>query len=262
MKKKILLFITVILSLLFFENCSTTDELKVEATTCKILKYNKITSDIYELEFVYQNDRIIKRKHYGNILSSTTGQILIGLQSEDSIVYDQNNNVEKIINKKNKEYDIFFYEKNSKMPYKRENFRSVSGSTYVAKWIENIQYNSENKILQTVGNYDDEETEEYKITTLYTYDSNGNLSQVSTLSNNNTLEKIYTYSNYDSNKNPFKNNIPFVDFRNKSYSKNNYRAYISKSISKGVETIEDSWETNSYQYNEYGYPLFAVYECD
>ncbi len=265
MNKKLLFLTTTVLSLFLFANCSSENNPEKKESACKILKYNKLAPNIYQAEFVYQNERLIKRQNFGNTASASVGHTIYGKLSEDSIVYNSNNTVEKIIYTKDKRYDIFFYEGNSKLPYRRENIR-ISDNGYTARWIENIQYDSQNRIIQTIGDYDDEETEIYKITTKYSYDSKGNLSQISETNNpldGNIVEKITSFYNYDSNKNPFKNiNVPFTDYRSKSYSENNYRTLISKSIYKGNTTIEYTWEISSYQYNEFGYPLFAEYECN
>lgn len=265
MKKKLLYLTITILSLFLFANCSSDENTETKESTCKILKYDRLALNIYQTEFVYENGRMIKRQNYGNTLPVTTGQTLLGLISEDDILYNQNNNVEKIIYKKDKHYDVFFYEGNSKLPYKRENIKISDDGNYTAKWVENIQYDSQNRIIKTIGGYDDE-TENRKITNMYTYDSNGNLSQTSerkTLSDGTTIENIIEFYNYDSNKNPFKNiTVPFVDCRTKNYSKNNYRGFIHKSIQEGNTTIGYHWEISSYQYNEFGYPLFAEYECN
>jgi hypothetical protein len=264
MKIKLLSLTIIILSLSLLTNCSSDENRETKESECKILRYNKITTDVYEVQLIYLSSLLIKREHYGNTASESTGTVIYGKLSEDSIVYNSNNTVAKIVYQKNKHYDLFFYQENSKVPYMRENIK-VSDNNYTTKWIENIKYDSENRIIQTVGDYENEETEVYKITTNYTYDSNGNLSQVSEINNpldGNKTEKTINFSNFDSNKNPFRNiNIPFVDYRNRAYSKNNYRAYISKSIYKGNISTDFFWETSSYQYNEFGYPLFAEYEC-
>lgn len=266
MLKKIFFFTITIPTLFLFASCSSDNNLKKKESVCKILKYNKIAPNIYQAEFIYQNGRLIKRLQFGNIVSPSIGQTIYGKLSEDSIVYNSNNTIAKIVYKKDKLYDLFFYNGNSRLPYKRENIKVSDNGNSTARWIENIQYDSQNRIIQTIGDYDDEQTEVNKKTTKYSYDSKGNLSQVSEINNpldGNTTETITSYSNYDSSKNPFKNSsIPFIDYRNKSYSENNYRASISKSIYKGDTTIGNFWEISSYQYNEFDYPLFAEYECN
>jgi hypothetical protein len=265
MKIKLLSLTITILTLFILTNCSSDENRETKESECKILRYNKITTDLYEVQLIYLNSLLVKREHYGNTASGSSGNVIYGKLSEDSIVYNPNNTVAKIVYKKNNHYDLFFYEENSTVPYKRENIK-VSDNGYTTKWIENIKYDSKNRILQTIGDYEDDETEVYKITTNYTYDSNHNLLQVSEINNpldGNKIEKIINFSNFDSNKNPFLNiNVPFVDYRNRAYSKNNYRKYISKSIYKENISTDFFWETSSYQYNEFGYPLFAEYECN
>lgn len=281
MKNK-LASLTATIFLLPFISCSSDDALETQTSTCKIVKYNKdLSYDSkynYDAEFVYKNNRMIKRKNYGNILPAETGFIKYGVVSEDSIVYDKNNNVEKIINlesrisndgisiyKIERKYDNFFYSGNSKKPYKRESFTIEIDGKVSSKWIETMRYDSKNRIIQTDG-YSEARPEYRTIQTKFIYDTNGNLEEYSQIEIYNKSQRgtVDKYSNYDTNKNPFKNiTVQFVEYRNLSYSNNNYRTHTSEKIDSEVKDTGISiWQIDSFVYNENGYPLFAELECN
>lgn len=282
MNHKLPSFLIITFLITFFTSCSSDDDnIAIEPVPqCKIVKHNTSSDPriTFDVEFVYQNNRIIKIKNYGNILPVETGFTQFGVVSEDSIVYSKNNNVEKIINLKYKNsngifiytvegnYNTFFYKNNQSKPYKREYTSKDENGKITYKWIETIQYDSENRIIQTDG-YSEARPEFRKVRTTYTYDSNGNLSQFSeteTYSNGDTNEKLENFSNYDTNKNPFKNiTVPLVVYRKLNYSNNNYRSYTSQTINnEGRITDSSIWQIDSFIYNENGYPLFAEYECN
>lgn len=260
------ILVTFILPFIFGCTNDTDNPPQPEVFHCKLLKYGKLATYNNEVQyqngFLYQNDVMTKRLNYGNTLSSSTGMYLFGIQSKDSIVYNSRGNTEKIFYRSNR-YDVFYYEGNSKNPNRREGI-TVGQNGYIDKWIENITYDTSDRISKTEGYYPDFPGE-LKIKNNYIYDSTGNLNQTIEEKvdiNNNIKKTIVTYSNFDTAKNPFKNiDVPFIEYRHLKYSQNNYRKFESITTFNGKLDNFNNWEISAYSYNEYDYPLFGEYEC-
>jgi hypothetical protein len=262
MKYIVLLFLS-----LFVFGCSSDGN--SEATPCRILKYQKIyynNAEYYKTEFVYENDRITKRltKDYFNTF----------LTFEDSICYDSANRVTKIYYDINNpslqtytEHDLFYYNGNSNNAYKRERYRHYTDSGDEYKWIEDISYDTSNRILKTVNTFTyppEDGLDPDTIVKDFTYDTNGNL--IKTIEVNDTQYYIQTTttncSNYDSHKNPFRHvKVPFVDIRELQYSINNTQnKEVITEYGNNIPSV--STLTTTYEYNEFDYPRIAEYLCN
>jgi len=259
MKKIIYLFLFVILCI----NC--TKENSLIDTTCKIQEYYpfvEIPVPLYNYKVLYSDDKIIKRIRNGNIAPSTSGVSVWGEISRDSIVFDEQGRVWKIYKMPKTPhnwYSEFLYINSDALPDKRNELHFYNDA-YTHTVPEDIFYDIQNRIIKTVVDYN-KPGYEFDETTIYFYE-NGNLSKIEITGSKYGINysEVRVYADYDKKKNPFIN-MPFIDFRGISSSKNNYRHTESSHYSNGLLSGSSS-SSFSLNYNEYGYPLIGTYECN
>lgn len=259
MKKNIYLILVGILCLSCTKEDSITDK------TCKIQEYYPYIEEpvtLYNYKLLYSGDKIIKRIRNGNIDPLTSGGSAWGEISSDSIVFDNQGRVWKIYKIPKMPdywYSEFIYTNSDGFPDKRNELHFYN-DTYTHTVPEDIFYDNQNRIIKTVVDYN-EPGYEFDETTTYYYDEDGNLSKIEITGSKygDIYSEVKIYADYDQKKNPFIN-MPFIDFRGISSSKNNYRHTESSSYLNG--TLQGgSSGTFSLDYNEFGYPLIGTYEC-
>ena len=136
----------------------------------------------------------------------------------------------------------------------------------------NISYDSAGRILHTnkaqIVPADVLPTFHHIYDKHYTYDISGNLIQTILIEDHSSAAlktNITNYSNYDSHKNPFRSiKVPFIEIRDVRYSMNNHK-YTEWLEGYGDETpTVISWldHYGAYEYNEFDYPTFAIYDCE
>lgn len=260
MKKYIYLILIGILCI----SCTKEDPIINE--TCKIQEYYPSVVEpvtLYNYKLLYSGDKIIKRIRNGNIAPLTSGGSAWGEISSDSIVFDKQGRVWKIYKlpkTPHNWYSEFIYINSDALPDKRNELHFYN-DVYTHTVPEEIFYDNQNRIIKTVVDYN-EPGYEFDNTTIYNYDGDGNLSKIEiteSTSGGNVYSETKIYSDYDQKKNPFIN-MPFLDIRGISSSKNNYRHSESSYYSNGIYGGGSS-STFSLEYNEYGYPLIGTYEC-
>ncbi|MES2409827.1 MAG: hypothetical protein V4535_00135 [Bacteroidota bacterium] len=261
----------------FLLSCTNEDDPVTETFPCKIMKCGKSTFqsgigtdpiDYYTTEFVYQNDRIIKRLNYNGYAQ---------LATTDSIAYNSMGHVSGIYYHIHQDdiygetkTELFSYHPNTDKPYRRETRLFLHPWNELRRSIEDIQYDASGRILKTIDSkiFADDLPDFYNITTTdYTYDLSGNLEKfVETVAQNveTTRTTTYLFSNFDTGKNPFRTlKVPFANFRHLMYSLNNRRAYEITEQYEGMPnpSFHSITTLGNFDYNEYGYPLIAEYQC-
>lgn len=263
--KRVLLLLIIALFAVTFMQCSDDDN---TAATCKLLKWNpyKYGNDtIYLNEHVYESNRLV-----ANIVKTLpNGPFPISLlqTSVNAVVYDAAWKVVKVDSEY--ELDEFLYAQNSSRPNARNHYRKVNGIPGL-EYTEDITYDGSGRIIKTVQ-FNDNESIQYHATLTTTYEYvNNNLyryaesSYVTTPNYTYSYESVTYFESYDDKKNPFKNyKSPFVAERQLQFSKNNWtsmrKVYLDD---EGNEEDTGAFESRTYGYNESGYPLPGVYDCN
>jgi len=251
----------------FLVSCST-DEIIPDSDNCKIKEYGKIitlgSSEIkYRYKLIYDGDKIMKRINYGDAAPSSAGLSFFGEVSRDSLVYDKYDRLYRIYKvplNKNYSYSEFEYEHSNVLPTKRSEI-FIFNQTHLYTYPEEIFYDKKGRVNRTVIDYK-EANYEFNSTTIYEYDSSGNLIKVVNTQdeNGNTFKIITELSDYDDKKNPF-SSFPFIDYRGVSNSANNFRHYeITNYDNINISGIRSG--TYNFEYNDFDYPLLGTYDCD
>lgn len=266
-----LLIVSVFLSCVPDDN--PVQPLVAESFPCKILKCGKVIENsgssnetiYYTTEFIYLNNRIIKRVNYKNNQYSSTDSIAYNSAGLVSRIYDD---IHSELFELYTTTEILSYLPYTTQPNRRE-IQKVNRETGVLqRSFESISYDGLGRILKTVETRElppDLINYHYITTTDYTY-LNNNLSKV--------VEKVeytewptrvttFLYSNFDNRKNPFRTlRIPLTEMRHLRYSLNNRRNIDTTVDYGGFSNYEHStFSISHYDYNEFGYPLIAEYQC-
>jgi len=255
----------IVLILGFFLISCSNDEIIPDTDSCQLKEYGKIvelgSSEInYRHKLIYDGEKITKRINFGNVTPSG-GLYYFGEVSKDSLVYDNYERLWKIYQvplRKKYSYSEFKYENSSVLPNKRNEIFifNYTNSTHTYTYPEEIFYDNKGRIIRTVVDYKDP-TYEFNSTTIYEYDSSGNLiKEVNTKDVNGNTSKIITeLSDYDDKKNPF-SSFPFIDYRGISNSVNNFRHYeITNYDNINISGIRSG--TYNFEYNDFDYPLLT-----
>lgn len=272
-------FLFAIFSILFLFSCKDDDDTTQEAK-CYITKFNKVTiavtgQQLYSSEYVYNDNRIIKKLNYSLVQNNNSGVPTYEpqLSTTINIEYNSINQPIKIIEpvdyNNNQYIEYLSYDNNGRLSEKNRVLNNYNdGSSYTKNFKYN--YDSSNKIIliseKSTTSWGDVYGENTKV---LTYDSNENLRMIEQTTTDLPTVKIVTkYDNYDTYKNPYANiNVPFEDIFFLRLSKNNYRKYSKTTIytnnspNNPAPSYEIS-EISGYEYNEHGYPKFAEYKCN
>jgi len=253
----------------FLVSCSN-EEIIPDTDSCLIKEYGHVfiissSETHYKHKLLYAGEKIMKRINY-DYVAPAAGIYNLGEVSRDSLVYDNYERLWKIYQvplSKNYSYSEFEYNKSNVLPYKRNEIFifNYTNSTYTYTYPEEIFYDSKGRIIRTVLDYT-EPNYEFNTTTIYEYDSNGNLLKIDSTKEQYgiTNQIISEYSDYDDKKNPF-SSFPFLDSRGISSSINNFRHYeIITYTNKDITGTQIG--TYNYEYNDFDYPLLGTYDCD
>lgn len=263
MKRVLILLLTAIFAFSFVQ-CSDDDD---NVPSCKLLKWNprKFRGDtIYQNEHLYENNRlttIISPVTFINVDNS------LNIPSTYTINYRADGRPLSIDSESR--YDEFQYNGNSSRPSVRNHYRKLNGIKNF-EFTEQIIYDSKGRIIKTIQENDNELTQYHStLTTTYEY-VNNNLYRYAELYY--TITPNYTrsygfvtyFDGYDDKKNPFENfKSPFVGERQLQYSKNNWISLHKAVIDdEGNEKKTGSYHERGFAYNEFGYPLPGIYDCD
>lgn len=260
--------ILIITFFIILNGCSNDDS--TVFNDCQLLKYEEVITKgrsemNYKHELIYSENKIIKRVNY-DFVTSSSGYTLFQEVSRDSIIYDDLGRTYRIYKtlpfQNNYNLYEFVYESSNSLPIKilKSNISTVA--TYTTHL--NLFY-SNNKIFKSIETVDEFNPLFYgEVTTLYEYNPNGNLSKIEreeVNDNSGDINKMITeYMDYDEQNNPYLT-FPFLEYFGISNSSNNYRTQNVTYYHNGNEYSSEqfSW---TYEYNEFGYPLIGIYNCN
>lgn len=260
MKRVLILLLTAIFVFTFVQ-CSDDDN---NVPSCKLLKWNprKFGGDtIYLNEHLYENNRLV-----ANIVKTRYSFDLFYTTRIYAVEYNTGG---KIISVESEyELDEFLYTQNSSRPNVRNHYSKRNGIPGL-EYKEDITYDGAGRIIKTVQFNDNEAIQYHAIlTTTYEY-VNNNLyryaesSHVTTPNYTDSYGSVTYFDGYDDKKNPFKNfKSPFVVERQLQFSNNNWTSFQKTSIDSEGNEENGAFESRTYTYNELGYPLPGVYDCD
>lgn len=263
MKFGIKILAAIALCTLTFGSCNSDDSENAGPSQCKLLKWNEIFSAgeaRYQDEFVYENGRIIKRLKYGTVV----GAVAVIL-STDSIVYDAGNRVDKVYYGYNfNTYDQYIYNSDNSSPVSRKTFSTDGNGVLSAGLVEDITYDSNNRIKKTVRYL--ENNPAYHVDTVeYFYNDNNLTKKISTVTYENGTEfyNTTTFTGHDNMKNPFRKiTAPLAEFRDYHYSKNNITSSKSTETDQAGNVTAFSQYERTFGYSSNDYPLIGTYDCE